>query len=108
MQGVSAFPTPWRRGLGPAKVTSQGFGDHGKAVVERSPRTDLADAQAGDEQPQAGPCRPVVCLGPSTPAGGFRTRASVGALGSHPQSLDLFILGGPFSTNHGDLGTTAS
>ena len=55
-------------GLGPAKVPSHGFGDQGKAVVDRSPRTDLADAQARDEQPQAGPCRPLVCMGPSTHA----------------------------------------
>ena len=55
-------------GLGPAKVPSHGFGDQGKAVVDRSPRTDLADAQARDEQSQAGPCRPLVCIGPSTHA----------------------------------------
>jgi hypothetical protein len=49
-------------GLGPAKVASHGFGNKGKAVVERPPGTDLADAQAGDEKPPAGTCRPVVCV----------------------------------------------
>jgi hypothetical protein len=101
---------------GPAKVRSHGFGDQGKAVVDRSPRTDLADAQARDEQPQAGPCRPLVCMGPSTHAVPSQqpeafARSSVGALVSIRSSLDLVhgtrstVFGGQRSLPRGDHGS---
>src|ERR1700730_322731 len=84
-------------GLGPAKVPSHGFGDQGKAVVDRSPRTDLANAQARDEQSQAGPCRPlVVWVDRSTQKilsqqPEVFARSTVGALVSHPQFARPFL-----------------
>ena len=37
----------------PRSPPAHGFGDHGKAVVQRSPGTNLADAEAADEKPPA-------------------------------------------------------
>lgn len=36
--------------LRPAEIAPHGLGDQGKAVIERAPGTDLADAQPGNEQ----------------------------------------------------------